>query len=61
MHITLHALSLLVVLQCVTVTNIISALQVAKPEQNTALNAMDVGRIFSREFFLKFSRGGQKL
>jgi len=40
MHITLHALSLLVVVQCVTVMNInLSALQVRRAEQNTALIA----------------------
>jgi len=38
MHIILNALSLLVVVQCVTLMNI-SALQVRRPEQNTALNA----------------------
>jgi len=37
MHIILHALSLIVV-QCATVVNI-SALQIRRPEQNTALNA----------------------
>jgi len=35
---TVHALSLLVVVQCVTVMNIL-ALQVRRPEQNTELNA----------------------
>jgi len=40
MHIILHVLSLLVVVQCVTIMNILlSALQVTRPEQNTALNA----------------------
>jgi len=38
MHIILHILSLLVV-QCITVINKLSALQVRRPEQNTALNA----------------------
>ena len=38
MHVIRHALSLLVVLQSVTVMNT-SALQVTRPEQNTALNA----------------------
>jgi len=40
MHIILHALSLLVVVQYVTVMNLnVSALQVRRPKQNTALNA----------------------
>ena len=39
MHIIPHALSLLVVVKCVTVMNMQSALQVKRPEQNTALNA----------------------
>jgi len=38
MHVILHALSLLVVVQCVIVVNI-SALQIRRPELNTALNA----------------------
>jgi len=41
MHIILYPLSLLVVLQCVTVMNLtrITALQVRRPEQNTSFNA----------------------
>ena len=43
MHSITHALSLLDVehdvVQCGTVLNILSALQVRRPEQNTALNA----------------------
>jgi len=38
MHVTLHILSLLIVIQCVTVINI-TVLQVRRLEQNTALNA----------------------
>jgi len=38
MYIILHALCLLVVVQCVTVMNI-SALHVRRPKENTALNA----------------------
>jgi len=38
-RIILHAPSFLVVVQCVTVMNIIYPLQVRRPEQNTALNA----------------------
>jgi len=40
LHIVLHALSLLVVVQCVTAMNIIiSAFQVSRPVQHIALNA----------------------
>ena len=39
MHTVLHSLSIIVVVQCFTVMNKLSAFKVRRPEQNTALNA----------------------